>query len=81
VSILRFLIWLRLLTHTILNPIILSDNESVGTESKTDFSSLNIDLTAKRDSNSLYVADNELMDGDGFGLGTTVISNCVIADD
>jgi hypothetical protein len=53
----------------------------MGTESETDFSSLDIDLMAKRDSNSLHVADNELMDGDGFGSGTTVISDRVIADD
>jgi hypothetical protein len=52
----------------------------VGTKSDTDFSSLNIDLTAKRDSNSPHVADNELVDGDGFGLGTTVISDRVVAD-
>jgi len=81
VSIMRFSIWLGLLTHTILDPIILSDNESVGTKSETGFSSLNIDLTAKRDSNSLHVADNKLIDSEGFSLGTTVISNCVIADD
>jgi hypothetical protein len=75
VSILRFSIWRGLLTHTIPDPIILSDNESVGAESNTDFSSLNIDLTAK------HVADNELMNGDGFGLGTIVISDRVVADD
>jgi hypothetical protein len=75
VSILRFSIWRGLLTHTILDPIILSDNESMGTESDTDFSSLDIGLTAK------HVIDNELMDGDGFSSGTTVISNRVVADD
>jgi hypothetical protein len=80
VSILRFSIWLGLLTHTILDPIILSDDESIGTESNTDFSSLNIDLIAKRDSNSLYVVDNELVDSDGFGLGTIVISDCIVAN-
>jgi hypothetical protein len=47
----------------------------VGTESDTDFSSLDINLTAK------HAADNELIDGDGFSSGTTVISNCVVADD
>jgi hypothetical protein len=79
VSILRFSIWPGLLPHTILDPIILSDDESMGTESDTDFSSLDIDLTAKRDSDSLHVVDNELMDGDGFGSGTIVISNRVVA--
>jgi hypothetical protein len=81
VSIMCFSIWLGLLTHTILDLIILSDNESVGTKSNTDFSSLDIDFTAKRDSNSPHVADNELMDGDGFGSGTTHISDRVVADD
>jgi hypothetical protein len=81
VSIMRFSIWPGLLTHTIPDLIILSDDESVGTKSETDFSSLDINLTAKRGSDSPHVADNELMDGDGFSLGTTVISDCVIADD
>jgi hypothetical protein len=39
VSILCFSIWRRLLTHTIPNPIILSNNESIGTKSNTEFSS------------------------------------------
>jgi hypothetical protein len=52
----------------------------VGTKSNTDFSSLNINLIAKRDSNSLHVVDNKLVDSDGFSLGTTVISNCVVAN-
>jgi hypothetical protein len=76
----RFSIWLRLLTYIILDLIILSDNESVGTKSKTDFSSLNIDLIAKRDSNSLHVADNKLINSNSFSSGTTVISDCVIAN-
>jgi hypothetical protein len=80
VSILRFSIWLGLLTYTILDPIILSDDESMGTKSNTDFSSLDIDLIAKRDSNSPHAVDNELVDGDGFGLGTIVISDRVVAN-
>jgi len=77
----RFSIWLGLLTYTILDPIILSNNESVSTKSNTDFSSLDIDFTAKRDSNSLHVADNKLIDNNSFSLGTTCISDCVVADD
>jgi hypothetical protein len=38
-----------------------------------DFSSLDIDLTAKYDSYSLYIADNELADSNGFGSETTVV--------
>jgi hypothetical protein len=76
----RFLIWLRLLTYTILDLIILSNNESVSTKSNTDFSSLNINFTAKRDSNSPHVADNKLIDSNSFGLGTTCISDCVVAN-
>jgi hypothetical protein len=80
VSILRFSIWLGLFTYTILDPIILSDDKSMSTKSNTNFSSLDINLIAKRDSNSPHVVDNKLVDGDGFGLGTTVISNRVVAN-
>jgi hypothetical protein len=38
VSILRFSIWRGLLPYTIPDPIILSDDESAGTESETDYS-------------------------------------------
>ena len=79
-SILRFSIGLGLLTYTILDPIILSDDEFMGTKSNTNFSSLDINLIAKRDSNSPHIVDNELVDGDGFGLGTTVISNHVVTN-
>jgi hypothetical protein len=80
VSILRCSIWPGLLTHTILDPIILSDDESVDAVSETDYSDLDVDLTAKSNSDSLHVADSELADGDGFGLGTTHISNHLVAD-
>jgi len=76
----RFLIWLRLFTYTILDPIILSNNESVSTKSNTNFSSLDINFIAKRDSDSLHVADNKLIDSNSFSLGTTRISNCVVAN-
>jgi len=75
-----FSIWLRLLTYTIPDLIILSNNKFVGTKFDTNFSSLDIDLTAKHDSNSLHVADNKLINSDGFGLGTTRISDCVVAN-
>ena len=73
-SIMRFSIWLRLLTYTILDPIILSNNKFVGTKSNTNFSSLDIDFIAK------HVANNKLINSNSFGLGTTVISNCVVAN-
>jgi hypothetical protein len=38
VSILRFSIWRGLLPYMIPDPIILSDDESTGTKSKTDYS-------------------------------------------
>ena len=80
VSIMRFSIWPGLLTYTIPDPIILSDDESMGTESETDFSCLDIDLTAKRDSDSLHIVDSELVDGDGFGSRTTRISDRLVTD-
>ena len=79
-SILHFSIWLGLLTYTILDPIILSDDKSVGTESNTNFSSLDIDLIAKRDSNSPHIVDNKLVDGNGVSLRTIVISNHVVTN-
>ena len=46
VSILRLSIRLGLLIYTIIDPIILSDNESVDAKSDTDYSSLDIDVIA-----------------------------------
>jgi hypothetical protein len=82
VSILRFLLWPGLLTHTIPDPIILSDDESAGAESETDCSDLdlNVDVRAKSDSDPPHVADSELADGDGFGLGAALISNRLVTD-
>jgi hypothetical protein len=77
----RFSIWLRLLTYTILDLIILSNNEFVSTKFDTNFSSLNINLTAKRDSNSLHVANNKLIDSNSFSLRTMCISDYVVAND
>jgi hypothetical protein len=67
-----------LFIYTIPDPIILSNNKSVGTESDTDFSSLDIDFTTKYNSDFLYIADNKLIDSNSFGSGTTVISNCIV---
>ncbi len=46
-----------LLTYAIADPIMLSDNESVGAESETDYSDRDVDLTAKGDSDSPYIRD------------------------
>jgi hypothetical protein len=62
------------------DPIILSDDESVGSEPDSDFSSLDIDLAAKRDSYPLHVADNGLVDGSGSSSRTTVVSDRLVAD-
>jgi hypothetical protein len=77
---LRFSIWLGPLTHTISDLIILSDDESIGAESESNYSNLDIDLRAKSDSDSLHVADSELADGDGFGSGTIHTSGRLVAD-
>jgi hypothetical protein len=70
----------RLLTHLILDPIILSDDESIGAESETDYSNLNVDVTAKSASHSPHIADSDLVDGGGFSSGTTLTSARLIAD-
>lgn len=58
----------------------LSDDKSVGAESETDYSNLDVDLTTKSDSHSPHVADSDLVDGGGLGSGTTPISNRLVAD-
>jgi len=63
-----------------LDPIILSDDESVSAESETDYSNLEVDLTAKSDSPSPHIADSDIVDGEGFGFGTTYISDRLVAD-
>jgi len=69
VSILRFPIWPGLLTHPNPDPIILSDDESVGAESETDYSDLDVHTRAKSDSALLHPV-SEPADGDSFGPGT-----------
>jgi hypothetical protein len=79
VSILRFPIWPRLLTYPIPDPILLSDDESVGAESETDYSDLDVDPRAKSDSGLSHL-DGEPADGEGFGPGTTRVSGSLATD-
>lgn len=46
---------------------------------KTDYSDLHVDLAAKSDTHSLHIVDNGPMDSDGFGSGTTHISDRLVA--
>lgn len=62
------------------DPIILSDDESVSAESETDYSNLEVDLTAKSDSSSPHIIDSDMVDGEGFDSGTAYISNRLVAD-
>jgi len=80
VSIVRFSLWLGLLTHTITDLIILSDDESAGAESETNYSDLDVDVRAKSDSDPQHITDSELADGDGFGSGATLIPDRPITD-
>jgi hypothetical protein len=60
--------------------IMLSDDESIDAISETNYSNLDVDLAAKSNLNSPHVADSELADNDGFSLGTTLISDRLVAD-
>jgi hypothetical protein len=64
----------------ILDPIILSNNKSISTKSRTNYSILDIDLTTKNDSNSLYITDIKLADNNGFASGVAFTSNCLVVD-
>jgi hypothetical protein len=63
--------WSRLFTDTILDPITLSDAESVGAESDADYSNPYVSHKTKSGSDFSHVADNEAADGDDLGSGTT----------
>ena len=76
VSILRLLVRSGLYTHTIPDPIILSNDESTDTESENDYSDLRVGLITKSDSSSPYIADN----GEGFVSGTTYTSDLIITN-
>jgi hypothetical protein len=78
VSILLFPLWPGLLTHTITDPIILSDDESAGAESETDCSDLDVDVRAKSDSDPPHVADSEL--ADSIGSGAALVSDRLVTD-
>ena len=81
VSILLFFsLWPGFLTHTIPDPIILSDDESAGAESETDCSNLGVDVRAKSDSDLLHLADSELADGDGISSGAALIYSRLVVD-
>lgn len=71
---------LLVLVARILDPIILSNDESVSAESETDYSNLEVDLIAKSDFSSPYITDCDMVDGEGFDSGTVYISNRLIAD-
>jgi hypothetical protein len=58
----------------------LSDDESAGAESKTDYSDLDVDVRAKSDSDPPHVVENELADGDGLGLGAALIFDRLVTD-
>ncbi|KAF4631655.1 hypothetical protein G7Y89_g6479 [Cudoniella acicularis] len=66
------------------DPIILSDDESMGAESKTDYSDLSVDLRAKSDSNSPHVAssdnDSSIVDGAKLQLAADRLSLNVIKE-
>lgn len=62
------------------DPIMLSDDEPVSADSETDYSNLDVDLTAKSDSSSPHNADSNMVDDEGFGSGTTYISDYLAAD-
>jgi hypothetical protein len=73
VGIPRLKIWSGLFTDTIPDPITLSDAESVGAESGTDYSNPYVNHKTKSGSDCSHVADNEAADGDDLGSGTTNI--------
>ncbi|XMA19876.1 hypothetical protein WAI453_012667 [Rhynchosporium graminicola] len=60
--------------------IILSDDEYVSAESETDYSNVEVDLTVKSDSSSPHVTESDMVNGEGFGFGTTYIPDHLIAD-
>ena len=69
VSILRVPLRAGLYIHRMLDAIILSDDECVSTESETDYSSLEVDLTAKSDSSTPHIAERDMVNGEGSGFG------------
>jgi hypothetical protein len=62
------------------DPIILSNDKSMGAESRTDYGALNVNLIAKNGSSLSYVADTKPADSDSFVFGAALISNCLATD-
>ncbi|KAH8587518.1 hypothetical protein B0O99DRAFT_601584 [Bisporella sp. PMI_857] len=60
--------------------VIPSVDKYLGAESETDHRILEVDLTAISDFDPLHNADSDTADGDGFGSGTTLTSDRVVAD-
>jgi hypothetical protein len=58
----------------------LGDDESVGAESETDYSDLDVDPKAKSDSGPPSMPDDKLADGDSFDPGTTSIHSSLAAN-
>jgi hypothetical protein len=67
-------------THSIPDPIILSDDESMGSESETDYGDFDVEPTAKSDTDSPRVVDRWLADGDSFASRTASTSDRLVAD-
>lgn len=68
-----------LLTYTISDPIILSDDEFARAESDTDFSDLDIDVRAKSDFDPLHIVGRELAAG-GCYSGAALISDHLVTN-
>jgi hypothetical protein len=69
----------RILTYLISDLIILSNNKSISTKSKTDYSNLNINSRAKSNSGSLY-PDNKPAGSNSFSPGTIRVSSNLITN-
>jgi hypothetical protein len=72
----------RLLTYITLDLIILSNNKSISTKSKTDYSNLSISLVAKSNLGPLYTIDSGLVNSNSFSSRTRIvlIPNYLITD-
>ncbi|CAG8982450.1 hypothetical protein HYALB_00013981 [Hymenoscyphus albidus] len=62
------------------DPIILSDDDSAGAESETDYTNPDFDLTDNSYPNTSRITESELADGDGFGSRAALTSHCLVAD-
>jgi hypothetical protein len=82
----KLLNYQRVLTDTVPDPIILSDDEPEGAESGTDYSDLDfdlnidLDLTTEDGSRSLHNPDSWLAGDDDFDSGTTFNSSHLAAE-